>query len=955
MAKHLSIVFLIAVISVFIMVSDGVTRQCPSLELENGRVQYRSRGRVAKFKCRRGFSRVEGDRFATCVRNRWNGLIPKCIRRGCPTIEPPPFGTRTYMFRRAMVAFTCHPGYERHGSPAVTCNSRYWNNSLPICVPPSSPELSCDFEDGMCGWINSNQDDFDWIRKRGPSQDLVGGTGPWADHTLGTDEGALNVYVKTDDESVNFLPPTLQISGSSDARWYYQHVNITSFYTDFQVVLEAVRSPENSDVAIDDVRLGFGLECSPVTTTTTTTTTTTPSTTTTTTNTTATTTTSFTTTTAPPTVSSTISYESSEVVNISGYFTSELFMNESYTTENAEVMTTIIEGAANSTILPTDLPTSSAYAATTTMFPTTTLPPTPTNTTPIIQSTLTTAPGTAPFYTDNKTPAAFTHGFSSSTFNISPLVSSTTIGTPTTSPSTDADAPLTTVTSNTTTSSAYTLATTATTLATTTLTDTPSTTAITTATTAVTTPKITPTNTDTTLSATDVPSTTPTETSAASAITSNTKTTFPITSLPITYTSTTAAASTPKTKYTLATTTPTTTTTPSSMSSVTVNEKTISMTTIAAAAEATTTTTTTEYNQTRTSKKLNHSGDGLSMVAIIAISIVVVTSVVFIAVLLYVYRFRKQDELAEDSDIRHLANDETWANQSPAPIPVDQSEPSTNTSGPISVQHLFVYIMTSQFSRRENTCEKRMSAKQDEDGGWVTKPEDRVALPGPCTITVVDNTLSQEEFLIKYAYNEPVVIKGATDSKVFRSLTRRSPLMDGYGHTTIRLSSANSYSYEKQDVTFEEYCTSHLNPQRLSTFGNETFYFFGDNNSEEWEDLLDLYELPPYTLPFHTSALSFGLAGPGTGVPFHFHGPGFAETLWGRKRWFMYPPDVNPSFHPNRTTLQWLLQDYPVQKNNPAFTECTLGPGEIIYFPDKWWHATLNIDSSVFISTFLSP
>jgi oxalate decarboxylase/phosphoglucose isomerase-like protein (cupin superfamily) len=30
-------------------------------------------------------------------------------------------------------------------------------------------------------------------------------------------------------------------------------------------------------------------------------------------------------------------------------------------------------------------------------------------------------------------------------------------------------------------------------------------------------------------------------------------------------------------------------------------------------------------------------------------------------------------------------------------------------------------------------------------------------------------------------------------------------------------------------------------------------------------------------------------------------------------------------------------------------------PGEIIYFPDRWWHATLNIDTTVFMSTFLSP
>ena len=35
--------------------------------------------------------------------------------------------------------------------------------------------------------------------------------------------------------------------------------------------------------------------------------------------------------------------------------------------------------------------------------------------------------------------------------------------------------------------------------------------------------------------------------------------------------------------------------------------------------------------------------------------------------------------------------------------------------------------------------------------------------------------------------------------------------------------------------------------------------------------------------------------------------------------------------------------------------ECTIRPGEAIYFPHGWWHATLNIDTAVFISTFLSP
>ena len=113
------------------------------------------------------------------------------------------------------------------------------------------------------------------------------------------------------------------------------------------------------------------------------------------------------------------------------------------------------------------------------------------------------------------------------------------------------------------------------------------------------------------------------------------------------------------------------------------------------------------------------------------------------------------------------------------------------------------------------------------------------------------------------------------------------------------------------------------------------------------------YQLPPLTLPFHKPALSFGCAGPGTGVPFHFHGPGFAESIYGRKRWFLTAPDDRPEFHPNKTTLQWFTEDYSKVKNQ--MYECTLKPGEVIYFPDKWWHATLNLDTSVFISTFLSP
>jgi hypothetical protein len=211
-----------------------------------------------------------------------------------------------------------------------------------------------------------------------------------------------------------------------------------------------------------------------------------------------------------------------------------------------------------------------------------------------------------------------------------------------------------------------------------------------------------------------------------------------------------------------------------------------------------------------------------------------------------------------------------------------------------------------------------------------------------------------------------VVRDSGANNDLFRALSGRARLLEDYGHTTVTLSAANTHSYEKRLVTFREYCERcsqirfpkltnticrHTGPQRLETPGNETFYMFGDHDYTEWAPLLAAYKQPPFPLPGHHAALSFGVAGPGSGVPFHFHGPGWAEVVHGRKRWFLAAPDRQPEFHPNKTTLQWLLEDYRAGD----LQECTIRPGEAIYFPDKWWHATLNIDTAVFISTFLSP
>ncbi|XP_073437949.1 MAM and LDL-receptor class A domain-containing protein 1 [Dendrobates tinctorius] len=55
-------------------------------------------------------------------------------------------------------------------------------------------ELQCDFEDGLCNWIQDSDDDFDWTRHQGQTPTLD--TGPMKDHTLGTAKGHY-LYIET--------------------------------------------------------------------------------------------------------------------------------------------------------------------------------------------------------------------------------------------------------------------------------------------------------------------------------------------------------------------------------------------------------------------------------------------------------------------------------------------------------------------------------------------------------------------------------------------------------------------------------------------------------------------------------------------------------------------------------------------------------------------------------------
>ena len=63
-------------------------------------------------------------------------------------------------------------------------------------------------------------------------------------------------------------------------------------------------------------------------------------------------------------------------------------------------------------------------------------------------------------------------------------------------------------------------------------------------------------------------------------------------------------------------------------------------------------------------------------------------------------------------------------------------------------------------------------------------------------------------------------------------------------------------------------------------------------------------------------------------------------------------------FDPDVTQLDWVMNIYPRLKANRSLEifDCTIRPGEVLYFPDRWIHATLNgQDYNFFVSLFIDP
>ena len=262
-------------------------------------------------------------------------------------------------------------------------------------------------------------------------------------------------------------------------------------------------------------------------------------------------------------------------------------------------------------------------------------------------------------------------------------------------------------------------------------------------------------------------------------------------------------------------------------------------------------------------------------------------------------------------------------------------------------------------------------------------------MSAPCNVATEGPDLPVREFDRKYRSTKtPVVIRNSTltSSAAFRAITTVTALRESFGQAQVTLSSANAHSYGRRKMAVSQYLTEALGDDAkaawaLAADDNDAaarqFYWFGEHG-DELASLTSRYPLPRYAqpgallsfaavaaargggpsgqaapAPAEPPALSFGVGPDGSGVPFHFHADGFSEVLHGAKQWFLYA-DKPPRFRANATSVSWLKHDYPLLTPRERPFECTIWPGDLLYFPHGWYHAIINRgDPTVFMSVFL--
>ena len=104
--------------------------------------------------------------------------------------------------------------------------------------------------------------------------------------------------------------------------------------------------------------------------------------------------------------------------------------------------------------------------------------------------------------------------------------------------------------------------------------------------------------------------------------------------------------------------------------------------------------------------------------------------------------------------------------------------------------------------------------------------------------------------------------------------------------------------------------------------------------------------LPPSSSSLPVSLKQLIIGPRGSGSPPHFHGHALNALVYGLKRWFLWPP--SHAHFVFRHVRDWYggYSDGGA-RDGPVAVECVQRPGDVLYIPESWGHAVVNLQDSI--------
>eukprot|EP00933_Yihiella_yeosuensis_P057813 TRINITY_DN5789_c1_g1_i2.p1 TRINITY_DN5789_c1_g1~~TRINITY_DN5789_c1_g1_i2.p1 ORF type:complete len:418 (+),score=51.00 TRINITY_DN5789_c1_g1_i2:56-1309(+) len=274
---------------------------------------------------------------------------------------------------------------------------------------------------------------------------------------------------------------------------------------------------------------------------------------------------------------------------------------------------------------------------------------------------------------------------------------------------------------------------------------------------------------------------------------------------------------------------------------------------------------------------------------------------------------------------------------------------------------IFVAILC--FSNKVILAASKEASSWRSPGPVKTKDQEWRRLPGECNIDVLSESEWRERFLSDYWFRRPVILRGYDTPEIagFRKRFERDAMISEFGDVDVMAGTFHQLSEDGGGGTamkLRDYLKNMEGKGGNDLYAFDRGTFFNRTGlNKGWKTLPGMDSSGTYEFREgqEEQSLTLALGSNGQGLPFHWHCDSYSIALHGRKRWAIYAPNqMTPTGYLSTesfvTWLQKRRRNAHGKKFVPPTFECIQEPGDVLYVPEGFFHATASIGDSVGIT-----